>query len=71
MACEKIYGLAIHCSRVFELRNNDFGIGAMSFLKLADELVGEKETMVRIVKDIEAITKSLSDKLTKIKSRPW
>lgn len=65
---EKIYGLAIYCRRNYELRSDDFNFAAFSFLKLSPDAVLEKETMVRIMRDIEQLIKPLSEKITKIKS---
>lgn len=70
LTMEKIYGLAIYCRRVYDLRADDFSLSAMSFLKLGADAVIEKEALTRIMKDLEAVMKPLSEKLTKIKSRP-
>lgn len=66
---EKIYGLSIHCRRAYELRSDDFTISTLSFLKLSPDEVLDKETMIRIMRDLELLMKPLSEKLSKIKSK--
>lgn len=68
-AMEKIYGLSIHCRRAYELRSDDFTISTLSFLKLSPDEVLDKETMIRIMRDLELLMKPLSEKLSKIKSK--
>ena len=65
---EKIYGLVIYARRAYDLRAEDLPISTLSFLKLSDDAAHEKESLSRIMKDIESILKPFADKLTKIKS---
>ena len=65
---EKIYGLVIYARRTYDLRAEDLPLSTLSFLKLADDHVLEKESMTRIMRDLEQTLKSYSEKITKIKS---